>query len=115
VSKIKISPDSNFAASINEQTPTLVWVWDLVKMQLNSLIVQKESVKDISWSPNTLNLNISSSDAKIFLWSLRGASVCMVPPMTQKPNFSVTKSIWNPNGKNFAAVETNSGLVFVYP
>ena len=84
-------------------------------MQLNSLILQREPVKDITWAPNSVNLNISSSDAKIFLWSLRGASVCMVPPMTQKPNFSVTKSIWNPNGKNFAAIESNSGLVFVYP
>lgn len=115
ISKIAISPDSCFAATVNEQHPKIVWIWDLIKMQLNSLILQKDAVLDLKWAPNSLNLNISSSDAKIFLWSLRGASVCLVPPMNQKQSFNVTATVWNPNGKNFAAIENNSGLVFVYP
>jgi WD40 repeat protein len=77
--------------------------------------MQKNQVNDISWAPNSLNLNVSSNDSKIFLWSLRGASICQVPSISQKENFKVTKIIWNQNGKNFAAVEQNSGLVFVYP
>jgi hypothetical protein len=35
--------------------------------------------------------------------------------MNNKENFKVTKIYWNPNGKNFSAIENNSGLVFVYP
>jgi len=76
VSKIAISHDSNFVASVCEQYPKFVWVWDLNTLQLNSLIMQKNNVNSVVWAPNTLNLNISSSDEKIFLWSLRGASVC---------------------------------------
>lgn len=35
--------------------------------------------------------------------------------MSMKDNFKVSQIIWNGNGKNFAAVEQNQGLVFVYP
>ena len=38
VSKIAVSHDSCFLATVNEQCPKLVWIWDLVKCQLNSLI-----------------------------------------------------------------------------
>lgn len=115
ISKMAISHDSNFVATVCEQCPKFVWIWDLNTISLNSLLMQKNSVNDITWAPTTLNLNISSNDGKIFLWSLRGASVCQVPQISQKENFRVTKIQWNPNGKNFAAIEHNSGLVFVYP
>lgn len=76
ISKISVSHDSNYAATICETCPLYVWIWDLSNIQLNSIIMQKKHVDDIEWAPNSLNLNISSSDGKIFLWSLRGASVC---------------------------------------
>jgi WD40 repeat protein len=115
VSKVAISHDSLYLASVNEQCPTLVWIWDLVKCQLNSVIKQQDVVNGVCWAPNSLNLNISSNENKIYLWSLRGASVCQVPPLNQKEAFKVCEIIWNPNGKNFAALDKNQGLVFVYP
>lgn len=115
VSKIVISPDSYFAASICETSPTCVWIWDLTKLCLNSLLVQRNRVSEICWAPTSTNLNISSMDGKIYLWSLRGASVCQVPPMQMKENFKVSGIRWNRNGKNFAAVDKGQGLVFVYP
>jgi WD40 repeat protein len=115
VSKISMSFDSVYLATVNEQCPTYVWIWDMVKCQLNSLIQQREPVKDICWAPSCQNLNISSSNNKIFLWSLRGASVCQVPTMNQKDDFKVTQVAWNPNGKNFSAIEADKGVVFVYP
>jgi WD40 repeat protein len=105
VSKIVISPDSNFAASISENTPKCVWIWDLNKLCLNSLLVQKNNVSEICWAPTSTNLNISSQDGKIYLWSLKGASVCQVPPMAQKENFKVSNIRWNRNGKNFGAID----------
>mmetsp|Transcript_15691 Transcript_15691/g.24088 ORF Transcript_15691/g.24088 Transcript_15691/m.24088 type:complete len:266 (+) Transcript_15691:603-1400(+) len=115
VSKVAVSHDSTFVASVCEQCPLYIWIWDLEKLTLNSVIMQKNPVDSVSWAPNSLNLNICSADSKIFLWSLRGASVCQVPAMTQREGFKVTEIMWNQNGKNFAAVEENNGLVFVYP
>ena len=115
ISNIKISSDSQYVATVCENTPKCVWIWDLQKLQLNTLLVQVNDVTSICWAPNTLNLNISSSDGKIYLWSLRGASVCQVPQMQNKESFKVSSIEWNSNGKNFAAIEKNQGLVFVYP
>ena len=107
VSRICVSHCSQYAATISESCPNYIWIWDMQRLCLNSLIVQKKWVSDICWAPGTLNLNISSNDGKIFLWSLRGASVCQVPVMSMKDNFKVSQIIWNGNGKNFAAVEQN--------
>ena len=38
VSKIAVSPDSSYIATVCESLPSYVWIWDVAKMQLNSLI-----------------------------------------------------------------------------
>jgi WD40 repeat protein len=59
-----------------------------------------------------LTLNISAGDGKLYIWTLKGASICNVP--VNKENFTVSSVEWNPNGKSFAALD-KGGLVFVYP
>jgi WD40 repeat protein len=76
------------------------------------LIVQKHEVLHLEFSPKLLNLNISTGDGKIYIWSPQGASICEVP--INKQNFNVNEINWNPNGKSFVAKDKN-GLVFVYP
>ena len=39
ISLVAISHDSRFVATKNELYPTLVWIWDLVRLQLNSILV----------------------------------------------------------------------------
>jgi WD40 repeat protein len=112
VSLIAISSDSLFCATKNENSPNYVWIWDLTLFTLNTILIQKHEVLDLKFSPKLCNLNVSTGDGKIYLWSPRGASVCQVP--VNKQNFSVNEIVWNPNAKNFAALDTN-GLVFVYP
>ena len=76
VSQMAVSSDSLFLATVNEQCPNLVWLWDLSKCSLASLIKQAHPVTSICWAPASQTLNICSTADKIFLWSLRGASVC---------------------------------------
>ncbi len=47
ISQIKLSFDNNFVATISETSPTCVWIWDIVKGILNSLIVQKNRITQI--------------------------------------------------------------------
>ena len=104
-------------------------------MSLNSLLVQKSTISDISWCPKSHNLNVSTNSNRLFLWSPQGASVCQVPIATStvviqdkskfgsgqkkkaekiKLDLQVLKVRWNPNGSSFAAMD-KSKLVFVYP
>ena len=91
-----------------------MWVWDLVRLQLNSILVQKAEISHLSWCPSqfTATLNISTGVGRLYLWTERVASVCQVP--VSKENFGVQKVTWNHNGKSFAALDKGS-LVFVYP
>ena len=82
ISIVQLSHDNRFCATKCEATPKCVWIWDLVEMSLNSLLVQNEEVSDIKWSPRSHNLNVSTNSNRLFLWSPKGASVCQVPLAT---------------------------------
>ena len=114
ISLVAISQDTHYVATKNELYPSLVWVWDLLRLTLNSLLVQKSEITHLSWcpSPATSTLNISTGTGRLYLWTERVASVCQVP--VSRENFGVREVQWNPNGKSFAALDKGS-LVFVYP
>ena len=82
ISLIEVSYDSRFAASKSETSPRCIWVWDLVEMSLNSILVQSKEIQDMKWSPRSHNLNICTAANRLFLWSPKGASVCQVPVAT---------------------------------
>lgn len=75
-------------------------------------MIQKQEVEHLEFCPKTPTLNVSTGNGKLYLWTIKVASVCQVP--VNKDNFSVHSTCWNPNGKSFAALDKN-GLVFVYP
>jgi len=76
ITKIEVSYDSRFAATKCETSPRCVWVWDLIEMSLNSIMVQGKEIYDMKWSPRSHNLNICTGANRLFLWSPKGASVC---------------------------------------
>ena len=112
ISLLAISNDSRFVATKNEINPNVVWIWDIQRLCLNTLMIQKNEVTNLTWCPKTPTLNVSTANGKLYLWTIRVASVCQVP--VNKDNFNVYSVQWNPNGKSFAALDKN-GLVFVYP
>ncbi|CDW84361.1 wd repeat-containing protein wrap73 [Stylonychia lemnae] len=112
ISLIAISRDNKFLATKNEICPNVVWIWDLNRVCLNTVMIQKQEVEHIEFCPKTPTLNVSTGNGRLYLWTIRVASVCQVP--VNKENFSVHHTSWNPNGKSFAALDKN-GLVFVYP
>ena len=74
---MSVSFDAKFCASKSEASPTVVWVWDMVEMSLNSVCVQNSEVTGITFCPDSHNLNIScAGQSKLYLWSPKGASVC---------------------------------------
>lgn len=111
ISRIEVSFDSRFAATKCETSPNCVWVWDLVEMSLNSLMVQNTEIADLKWNPRSHNLNICSSANRLFLWSPKGASVCQVPVATStivKQKTSMTKKPTNVAACSFQAAQSVS-------
>jgi WD40 repeat protein len=112
ISLIAISHDQRYCATKSELHPLAVFIWDLTRLTLNSLMLQKHEVTHLAWCPLAQTLNVSTGSGRLFLWTERVASVCQVP--VSRDNFGVGSVRWNPNGKSFAAID-RSGLVFVYP
>jgi WD40 repeat protein len=112
ISLAVVSRDNKHLATKNEVCPNVVWIWDLASISLNSVMVHKQEVEHLEWCPKTTTLNISTGSGKLYLWTVRVASICNVP--VNKESFSVHSTLWNPNGKCFVALDKN-GLVFVYP
>eukprot|EP00435_Cladocopium_sp_Y103_P025327 s59_g6.t1 len=67
------SPDERYLATKHESFPSVVWIWDLGKMVLASLLCHNSSVKSVVWDPMATGersrLAISTSDPVLFLWS----------------------------------------------
>ena len=112
ISLVAISHDARFVAAKNELYPTIVWIWDLVRLSLNSVLSQKHEVTNLTWCPLSPTLNVSTGVGRLYLWTERVASVCQVP--VSRENFGVQKVIWNPNSRSFAAIDKGT-MVFVYP
>lgn len=89
---VESSFDARFVATKSESCPKCVWVWDTKDMSLNSLLVQESEIADMAWSPASHNLNISTKQNRLFLWSPKGASVCQVPAATSQLVSTVPKS-----------------------
>jgi Mg2+/Co2+ transporter CorB len=65
----------------------VVWVWDLARLTLNSVMVQRNEVTNLAWCPLEASLNVSTGAGRLYLWTDRVASVCQVP--VSKDNFGV--------------------------
>ncbi len=87
MSQVAISPDGRFAATKNEIQPQVVWIWDLTRLALNSIMVQRQEVTSLAWCPTEASLNVSTGVGRLYLWTDRVASVCQVP--VSKDNFGV--------------------------
>ena len=84
---IAVSKDNRYIACKNELCPTLVWIFDTTRLQIHTVMIQKQEVEHLEWCPKTATLNVSTGNGKLYLWTAKVASVCQVP--VNKENFSV--------------------------
>ncbi|CAK9016062.1 unnamed protein product [Durusdinium trenchii] len=67
------SPDERYLATKHESFPSVVWIWDLGRMALKSLLKHQSTVKCMAWDPaargELSRLALSTSDPVLFFWS----------------------------------------------
>lgn len=111
VSIIAWSFDSRYLATRNDNMPNVLWIWDMETLALHIILIQKQPIKSVSWSPKSLHLAFSTSAARLFLWSLDGASVCDVP--TDLSVFNVNKLGWSSDGQSLL-IQDKAQAIVVY-
>ena len=89
------SPDSYYIATVNDNMPNVVWLWDVTKLQLTALLVHISPVTCIQWDPTHPRLAICTNGSHLYLWSVAGCASVSVPC---DPPFSIQKLLWDSTG-----------------
>ena len=95
VSCIRFSSDGRYIASLNENMPSTVWIWDITKLSLSIALLQSSSIKDFKWDPLQTRLAVCTNTNRLYLWSPAGCVSVVVP---SDPPISVLKLAWNSDG-----------------
>lgn len=102
VKKQEYSYDSNFLATKNENMPNVLFIWETMGMNLQTVIIQLKEIYDFKWSPNDHILFIVTDNSKLYYFNLEEAFVTELPK-----NFSATGITWNENGRSFLLKDPN--------
>lgn len=79
VGRLAWSPSGAFLATLNENQPTAVWIWDLGSLELAAVLLHVLPVTDMQWAPRQGGsmLGIATASGQVYLWS---PQVCPLPP-----------------------------------
>ena len=96
VNKMEYSYDSCFLATRNDNTMNVVFIWELMGMNLHTVIIQLKDVTDFKWSPNKHVLFILTGTSKLFYFTLDSIFVMELPT-----NFTANTIQLNSDGRKF--------------
>lgn len=112
VGSIAWSPDGNYVASRNDNMPNVLWIWDVSKLLLKTVLIQLQPIKTFTWCDNSEYLVFCTGSPRVFFWSKEGASVCDIP--FESKNFAVNKIDWSKDGTTLLLFDKND-VVIAYP
>lgn len=101
VGSLAWSPDGTLLATVNENMPHAVWVWDVATAALAAVLLHISSVRSMAWSPAGDYLAIATSNSRVYVWTAEGASIVHIP----LSGFSAGQLAWAPDGSNFALMD----------
>lgn len=88
------SSDSQYMCTRNDSMPTVVWVWDVQRLELAAILIQKDPVRAAAWDPTCCRLVLCTGSSNLYMWTPSGA-YCINAPF---PQFSVLDLKWNSDG-----------------
>lgn len=103
------SPDGRYLATLNDNMPSAVWVWDTSLACLAALLLHASPVRRLGWAPRGggsggARLAVAAGGARIYLWSPGGASVVHIP----LAGFAPSGLHWAPGGGVLALTDKES-------
>jgi hypothetical protein len=88
------SNDSQYVCTRNDSMPTALWIWDICRLELAAILVQKEAIKAVAWDPTCTRLMLCTGSSHLYMWTPSGA-YCVNIPLLQ---FTITDLKWNSDG-----------------
>eukprot|EP00730_Choanoeca_flexa_P013387 TRINITY_DN5257_c0_g1_i2.p1 TRINITY_DN5257_c0_g1~~TRINITY_DN5257_c0_g1_i2.p1 ORF type:complete len:428 (+),score=77.70 TRINITY_DN5257_c0_g1_i2:87-1370(+) len=95
VAWLRFSCSSRYLACRNDQTPSVLYVWDIAKLRCCAIMEQLASLRDGAWHPHRQLLAYCSGSNVVYFWSPDGAS-CVQLPLQDK--FPISSLEWTADG-----------------
>ena len=109
------SYDSKFLASKCELMPNAVYIWDMHKVELHSLIHQAEPVKSMKFAPQINHLVICTGQSRISVWTPISAAIYDVSQdgflKGTLNEIKVNKVKWHPKGDKLILIGASSAII----
>jgi hypothetical protein len=87
-----------------DNMPTVVWIWQINTLTLNTILIHQKPVRSFAWSPCDNMLLICTENSKLYTFTL--SNVYIVDLVTDiNFNLAINKVQWNKDGKSFVATD----------
>ena len=100
--------------SKSDSMPTAVWIWDMTTLELASVLIHRNVVKNFKFKPGSNELYIVAGSGRVYTWGPSGASVVELP-IGGEEKINLTKIIWNPNSGNLLLMDKTNLLIGIPP
>ena len=88
------SSDSHYFFTRNDNMPTALWIWDICRLELAAVLVQKDPIRAAAWDPTCPRLVLCTESSHLYMWTPSGACCVNIP----LPSFRIVDLKWNSAG-----------------
>lgn len=88
------SSDSQYLFTRNDNMPTVLWIWDIRRLELAAVLMQKDPIRAATWDPTCPRLVLCTGSPILYMWSPSGACCVNIP----LPKFFISDLKWNSDG-----------------
>ncbi|GJM91471.1 hypothetical protein PR202_ga07846 [Eleusine coracana subsp. coracana] len=98
------SSDSHYFFTRNDNMPTALWIWDICRLELAAVLVQKDPIRAAAWDPNCPRLALCTESTHLYMWTPSRVACVNVP----FPNFRIVDVKWSSDGSRLLLKDRES-------
>jgi WD40 repeat protein len=108
----EFSRGNRYLATRSDGQPQCVWIWDLARASLSTVLVLSSPVRKAAWDPLHERIALVSGGLAVYLWSPDGASVVAIPG---QDDFAAVSLQWAPDGEALIIRDKNQRFSVAFP
>ncbi|XP_069120373.1 WD repeat-containing protein WRAP73-like [Argopecten irradians] len=94
VGSVAFSCDCRYMYTKNDNMPHTLWIWDVQRLSLCTVLIQAAPIKCVAWDPHQPRLAVCTGTNKLYMWSPAGSLSVEVPV---EGSFAVQSLKWHPD------------------
>ena len=106
INKMSFSYDNFFLAAKNDNMPNLLFIWDLNKMNLQTVLIQLNEISYFQWAKNQNILFISTNNNKLYYFTLDSCKILQLAP-----DFQNKSLVFSQDGRKMMVKDSNSFIM----